>query len=475
MNLKLGLTANHFYNAIVELCREKGISLTNCVFSEMDGCATNQGRFRGLKLYFCYHNGHHISESCLSHKFALLPQHLVVESSFEPLEEADKLALGLAAFFKASPLRTAVFENAQLVLNNKVLKLIAPSATRWLTHGQCFSRILDLFIPTLATLNSLYTDKDDFKAFGFMLGMINPGFQLSCLALQDVFSVMRLLTHWLQKSPQNAEITLVPILVKKTVDQLLYLAGDVTKKSSLSDGDLQGLKFTYLEFEKLSSEVDDFVKNIPAASYTRRRNAYASADKKAVYDDFFDEIFKPFAREMANSIENSLEINSTCKAFTCLDCRSLSKSNDLQSFGEDDLNELIDWYGKPRKGEYPVAMDNMEVAPSDPKINPTETRLEFETYKCCIVNLKAKFDKEIRRSVTECESKLNKITLNRNSSRDKLKKRMLENQIKTLKKKELTLGDIYDEFRKPEIGNTMPNIKTLLLLANLSPVGKSSG
>ena len=194
VSLKLYFPTYHYFS-IVELCREKDISLTKCAFSMLDGGSTNQGNLRGLKLYFSFHNGHHVSESCGSHKYALLPQKLVVESSFEPLGEADKLAVGLSAFFKASPLRTAVFENAQLVLRNRVLKLISPSATRWLTHGQCFSRILDLFIPTLATLNSLYTDKDDFKAFGFMLGMINPG--LSCLALQDVFSVMSLLTHWL--------------------------------------------------------------------------------------------------------------------------------------------------------------------------------------------------------------------------------------------------------------------------------------
>ena len=45
MNVGMGLTANHFYEAAKELCEAKGISLCNCAFSEMDGCATNQGKY----------------------------------------------------------------------------------------------------------------------------------------------------------------------------------------------------------------------------------------------------------------------------------------------------------------------------------------------------------------------------------------------------------------------------------------------
>ena len=221
MNAGLGLTAKHFYDAVVELCRKKGISLADSVFSEMDGCATNQGRSKGLKNYFTFHNPHHISESCGSHKLALLPQKLVVESDLNSLAEADKLAVGVSAFFKGSSLRTAIFEHTQTILRNKVLKLISPSPTRWLTHGQCFERLIELLQPALVALNSLYTDKEDFKALGFLLGMIQSNFLLSCLALHDIFKVLSLLTHWLQTSPADADITRVPVLVKNTVEKLL--------------------------------------------------------------------------------------------------------------------------------------------------------------------------------------------------------------------------------------------------------------
>ena len=396
-----------------------------------------------------------------------------MESNYLPLEEADKLAVGLAVFFKSSSLKTAIFENTQTVLENRVLKLVSPSPTRWLTHGKCFSRILDLFLPTLVALNALYTDRDDFKALGFMLGMIHPSFQLSCLALHDVFGVMKVLTYWLQSSPANADITMVPFLVKKTVNQLLYLAGDISKKDSMSDDDLNELKFTCAEFEKFSCKVQQFVKSTPSASSTRRR-ANESNDKRAVFEDFRDEVFQPFARDMAENIEESLVINPVCRAFSCLDSRNFpTHGEELLSFGKDDLAELVAWYGKPKQGVFPNTETNNQCITSDPKIVAAETKVEFETYRNFIVQLQSKFGKEIRKSIEESERKLVKIIRNDNKSRDRKKVESLENHIKLQRQKKLTLSEIYEEFRKPEVANIMPNIKKLLLLANISPIGNA--
>ena len=58
-------------------------------------------------------------------------------------------------------------------------------------------------------LNSIYTEKEDFAALGHMLSMLDHEFQLSCLALHDVFSVLAPLTLWLQTSPSKMDITVV--------------------------------------------------------------------------------------------------------------------------------------------------------------------------------------------------------------------------------------------------------------------------
>ena len=118
MNTEMGLTAQHFYTAALDLCAKKGLKLENCFFSEMDGCATNQGKHKGLKNYYIFENGHHISESCGSHKVALIIKNLLLEGQYECLKETDDVAVGLASYFKDSSLRTAILENAQKVLGH---------------------------------------------------------------------------------------------------------------------------------------------------------------------------------------------------------------------------------------------------------------------------------------------------------------------------------------------------------------------
>ena len=163
MNKVMGLTARHYYDVIVKVCDGKGLDLQKCIFSEMDGCSTNQGCIKGLKLYFPTLNPFHVSESCGSHKLARLPPKIIDELDLKPLTEADALVVNLVSFFRGSSLRTAIFENAQIIMELGVLKLQAPSHTRWLSHGPSFTRILERFIPLLETLNSIHCDKDDAK------------------------------------------------------------------------------------------------------------------------------------------------------------------------------------------------------------------------------------------------------------------------------------------------------------------------
>ena len=84
-----------------------------------------------------------------------------------------------------------------------------PCPECWLTHGRSFSRFLERYPAILMALNSIYTEKEDFAALGHMLSMLDHEFQLSCLALHDVFSVLAPLTLWLQTSPSKMDITVL--------------------------------------------------------------------------------------------------------------------------------------------------------------------------------------------------------------------------------------------------------------------------
>ena len=295
---------------------KKGLNIENVAFSEMDGCATNQGRRKGLKKYFSFHNPHHISESCGSHKIALLPKKLVVEGPYNCLQEADSIAVGLSAFFKDSSLRSAILQNTQNILKQKVLKLISPASTRWLSHLDCSVRLLQVLPSVLPALNSIYTDRDDIKALGFLLAIIRPDFLLSCLALHDVFKAMSLLIHWLQTAPRRADITRVPVLVRETVVKLHALAGEDSENWKEEERRM----FTFAEFSNLNQTVNEFVKSTPIAGNSRsRRGVDESEDMKNLFYNFKEEVFVPFAKDMAENVELSLQTHPVCQAFGCLD------------------------------------------------------------------------------------------------------------------------------------------------------------
>ena len=473
MNAGLGLTGKHFYKASKELCEKKGLLIEKCAFSEMDGCATNQGRRKGLKLYFNYHNPHHISESCGSHKIALLPKKLIVEGQFECLQNADNVAVRLSAFFQESSLRTAVLENTQKVLNFKVLKLISPASTRWLSHLQCSKRLIEVLPSVLPALNAIYVEKEDMKALGFMLAIIRPDFLLSCLALHDIFEAMSVLIHWLQTSPSKADITKVPILVQTTVTKLRNLARGVAESNGNgkeTETKCDENKFTVDEFSIIYKEVVEFVKSTPAAGSCRqRRTASDSEDFEAVFEDFKYEIFVPFAEEMAENIEQSLELNPICKSFSCLDVRNFPET-DLDNFGKEELDILIGWYGAAQRAEFPGNSDQWFA--SDPMINPEETKAEYLIFKKFLRSELLKFRDEKKKAVEAYERKLISIKKN-NSSRDKRKVHEIEKEIKEFNNTDLTLNDVYSLMCDPSNSLLMPNMKKLVLMAALSPVGNA--
>jgi hypothetical protein len=182
----MGLTAEKHYTATLKLFEENGVDLKNAACSDLDGCSTNQGVHAGFKLYFKYHNPFHLHQSCNSHRLALIPKRKVSESRFKIVSNADKIMIALFMHFKNGSVRTAIFENCQIVLENQVLKLICPSSTRWLSHEACFRRILEIYPATVMTLAQLYEDRDEVEALGILMQIIDPEFILAAMMLADM-------------------------------------------------------------------------------------------------------------------------------------------------------------------------------------------------------------------------------------------------------------------------------------------------
>ena len=209
-----------------------------------------------------------------------------------------------------------------------------------------------------------------------------------------------------------------------------------------------------------------------ASSCRKKRVVTDNEDCKAVFDNFKDEIFAPFAEEMAENIRAALELDPVCEAFACLDVKNFPKTEaDLDNFGREDLEVLISWYGAVKHGEYPG--DSVQVSSADPVINPEETRAEFQRFKNLLSLEQKKFNKEKSKAKQVCERQLDSIRKNRNFNRDKRRVEKLEKELKLLNEKDFTLNDVYSLVSDPVNSVLMPNMKILVLLAALSPVGNA--
>ena len=233
MNMSEGQTAEKHYLATLNLCNQKGLDLSKVQFSDLDGCNTNNGDLKGFKLYFLYHNLFHLHHTCNSHTLALIPKHKITDSRYKCIADADSIMVSLHVLLKKSTVRLNVFERCQIVLEMKVLKIVCPSSTRWLTHEFCFRRVLEVFEPVIMALAQLYQDRADVEALGVLIQMIDPQFVLSALMLADMLAVIRPLTLWLQTSPSKADITDLSPAVDLVENKLKYLASESPELRSM--------------------------------------------------------------------------------------------------------------------------------------------------------------------------------------------------------------------------------------------------
>ena len=175
---------------------------------------------------------------------------------------------------------------------------------------------------------------------------------------------------------------------------------------------------------------------------------------------------------MAENIDLSLKTNPVCEAFSCLDVRNFPvKKDDLHSFGEDDLDVLIQWYGAVQTGVYPGSDD--QVSKADPVININEIKMEYKRYKNIMALEQKEFLKRKKKQIESIERQLDCIRKNRHSNRDKNKVSKLEKDLAIANSQEMSLNDAYAVVNNPFNVVLMPNMKKLVMLSALSPVGNA--
>ena len=465
-----GLTAEKFYISTLNLLKKKNLNLSKVQFVDLDGCNTNSGRFQGFHLYFHYHNPHCLHQICNSHTLALVFKHLVVDSRFRLVSDADKLMISLHVLFKTSSVRLSIFEKSQIILEDKVLKLVCPSATRWLSHEHCFSRIMEVFEATLTALVTLYEDRGDVDALGLLIQLTDPKFVLTALMLVDMLGIIRPLTLWLQSSPATADATQLPLMVENVVNRLNYISNvDASQKSKFTEAELKSLQFNKDTFEKNCEIISRVIETLPAAS--RLRGCSQRQNPEDEFEDFINTVQQPFVSEVADEISTRICLDPVSAAFQCLDVRCFPEDlYSLASHGKEAIKILCDHFGEPMEAMNPKTLVRNRC---DPKINKVETLAEYEVFKVTAYDLNSKRNTKIKQKLNLAKKKLS-TTLTTNANKSKIK--VLKSEIADLESqvKRMSLSEMHDSLSVPGRAFLFPNILILLEMAILCPVGNAT-
>ena len=97
--------------------------------------------------------------NCRNHRLPLSLPHLTNDKEFVPLlANYANFLLGAWKMFRYRSKKCAIFESIQEIYNKKPQKILKAATTRWLTHGQASTRVLDRFKEILTTLESICED-----------------------------------------------------------------------------------------------------------------------------------------------------------------------------------------------------------------------------------------------------------------------------------------------------------------------------
>ena len=283
--------------------------------------------------------------------------------------------VNLYTFFKDSSLRTGVLENVQIAMDIKVFKLICPSATRWLSHGRCFSRVVKRYPQIVISLATIWEDRGDAAAYGILLLMLKPEMILTCMMLSDVLGIMNILVLWLQKSPSTVDVTDLHSIIEMVGKKIRALTtSNKEKPKDFSNKEEVKIIFSEENFNKLSEDVEAV--SLPRVPMMIRRSAES---KSQTFSSFKDSTHDPFCNDIANEIEEKIQPSPISAAFRCLDLRLFPQDrNKLNNHGLDDLERLKDFYGHGRSSIHPLSG---KQCCADPIIDIISTSAEYDTYK----------------------------------------------------------------------------------------------
>lgn len=219
-------TAKGLYSLLKQSLEEFEIEQKNVVGYCADNASVMMGKKESVKQYLLNSNQFLISNGCICHSI-----HLVAVSAAACLpDHLENLLQNISTYFSRSPKRQSVLESFQEFMQNEKLKILKPSATRWLALHKCIERILNMWDVLIELFRLADFERESEVAQVIFNQLCNPVNKAYLLFLNYILPLFNQFNAFFQSKK-----SLTPTIYSECLRFLKTLGSNFLKKEYITD------------------------------------------------------------------------------------------------------------------------------------------------------------------------------------------------------------------------------------------------
>ena len=184
-------TASALLSKVEEVFQTRNVDMNKIICCSFDGASNMSGHYGGLQAIIREkYNRDLVYVHCHAHRLQLVAQS--ASGNFKVVYSTLSILGCLYNFFSRSTKRTSALSNVQLALEVCPVKLVQPSATRWLAHERCVKRVLQIYPSLLLCLEEIRDEwgQEAAEAAGLLSALRSRNTLKALMVLDVVFGIL---------------------------------------------------------------------------------------------------------------------------------------------------------------------------------------------------------------------------------------------------------------------------------------------
>jgi Domain of unknown function (DUF4371)/hAT family C-terminal dimerisation region len=344
--------AKSITNVIIDIFKKKGI-LSKLVAFASDGASVMLGKNEGVAAKLsrvCTYPL--IVNHCVAHRLALACKDARKEIEF--YKETELLVKKIYGYFKNSCSRIQQLKEIQELLDCSILKIKRLYEIRWLAWYDAIKNICN----SIPALLRIFKDAKNDGGYELYTKLTSWRMMAFLYFFYDILEHVTQLSKFLQK--RNLRFSDIDLMIQATINSI--------QKEYLMDD--QSQKFRY-NVQRFIDETNPFGNN--SVEYMSHNLSFTEQD----YDEFLMDIYS-YSTSIISELQQRFPNRSLFTSMKILNPREWPKnSQDLLFFGDDELENLLEYY------KHPNIHDNIQCSPL---FDVNKCRQEWAGFKIVVSN-----------------------------------------------------------------------------------------